>query len=87
MYVIIVYDVSVERVNKLCQFLRKYLHWIQNSVFEGELTESELKNVEIGIKDIIDEKQDSIIIYKFQTKKFLKKYHIGIVKSEPSFVI
>jgi CRISPR-associated protein Cas2 len=87
MYVIIVYDVSVERVSKLCQSLRKYLHWIQNSVFEGELTESELKKVEIEIKNIIDMNQDSVIIYKFQTNKLLEKDHIGIMKGEPSFVI
>jgi CRISPR-associated protein Cas2 len=87
MYVIIVYDVSVERVSKVCQFLRKYLHWIQNSVFEGELTESELKKIEIGINEIIDTNQDSIIIYKFQSEKFVEKHHIGVKKSEPSFVI
>jgi len=87
MYVIIVYDVSVSRVNKVCQFLRQYLNWVQNSVFEGELTESELKRVEIGIKEIIDENEDSIIIYSFQAQKFLQKEHIGIKKAEPSFVI
>ncbi|MEM7821956.1 MAG: CRISPR-associated endonuclease Cas2 [Candidatus Aenigmatarchaeota archaeon] len=87
MYVIIVYDVSVERVNKVCQFLRQYLNWIQNSVFEGELTESELKKVEIGIKERIDANEDSVIIYQLQTDKVLQKEHIGIKKAEPSLVI
>jgi len=87
MYVIIVYDVSVERVNKVCQFLRQYLNWVQNSVFEGELTESELKRVEIGIKKIINENEDSVIIYQLQTDKPLQREHIGINKAEPSFVI
>jgi CRISPR-associated protein Cas2 len=87
MYVIIVYDVSVKRVSKVCQFLRQYLNWMQNSVFEGELTESELKKVEIGIKEIIDTNEDSIIIYQFKNEKVLLKTHIGIKKVEPSFVI
>ncbi|MEM5874306.1 MAG: CRISPR-associated endonuclease Cas2 [Candidatus Aenigmatarchaeota archaeon] len=87
MYVIIVYDVSVERVNKVCQFLRQYLNWIQNSVFEGELSESELKRVEIGLNEIINPDEDSIIIYQFPTERILKKIHIGIRKAEPSVVI
>jgi len=87
MYVIIVYDVSVDKVSKLCQFLRQYLFWVQNSVFEGDLTESELKTVEIGIKRIIDEKKDCVIIYKILRGDILKKQHIGIRKSEPSSII
>jgi CRISPR-associated protein Cas2 len=35
LYVVIVYDVDVARVPKVCKFLRRYLHWVQNSVFEG----------------------------------------------------
>jgi len=87
MYVIIVYDVSIENVSKLCQFLRRYLNWIQNSVFEGELTESELKKVEIGIGEIIDKEKDSVIIYQFNKASLFKKKHIGIKKAETSSVI
>ena len=45
MYVIIVYDIKAERVNKVKSFLRQYLFWIQNSVFEGEASESEFMMV------------------------------------------
>ena len=51
MYVIIVYDVNVERVNKVKSFLRQYLYWIQNSVFEGELTRSEFRKVSDGLME------------------------------------
>lgn len=87
MYVIVVYDVSVSRVTKICQFLRRYLNWIQNSVFEGELTESELRKIEIGIEKIIDPNEDSIVIYKLVTDKFLQKKYLGKKKSELSFII
>lgn len=50
MYVIIVYDINVDRVNKVKSFLRQYLFWIQNSVFEGEVTESEFKIIYNGLK-------------------------------------
>jgi len=87
MYVIIVYDVNVQRVNKVCQFLRMFLHWVQNSVFEGELTEGELMRVEIGLKEIINENEDSITIYIFPNEKVLERRFIGIRKNEPTFVL
>jgi CRISPR-associated protein Cas2 len=43
MYVVIVYDVEQTRVAKVCQYLRRWLHWVQNSAFEGELTEAQLE--------------------------------------------
>ncbi len=87
MYVIIVYDVSIKRVTKVCQFLRRFLNWIQNSVFEGELTEFELARVKSELKKIIDEKEDSIIIYKLVSEKSLKREHIGVKKSAQDFII
>ena len=87
MYVILVYDVSVKRVNKVCQFLRRFLNWVQNSVFEGELTESELFQVQKGLKRIIDENEDSITIYVISSEKLLQRKFLGIRKAEPSFII
>ncbi len=81
MYVIVVYDVNVERVNKVKKFLRVYLNWVQNSVFEGEVTESILEEIKIGLMDIIDEDEDSIIIYKFKSRSAFKKDILGIEKS------
>lgn len=66
MYVIIVYDIKVERVNKVKSFLRQHLFWIQNSVFEGEVSRSEFQKIKNGLLDIIDEEEDSIIIYPFE---------------------
>lgn len=81
MYVIIVYDVNVDRVNKVKSFLRRYLFWIQNSVFEGELTKSELKIVVDGLKNIIEEDTDSVIIYKLMMEESLERDVLGIEKS------
>jgi len=87
MYVIIVYDVKVERVSKVCYFLRQYLNWIQNSVFEGELTKSQLLKIKSELKNLIDENEDSIIIYKMRTKNTLEREIIGIEKSDTSTII
>mgnify|MGYP000333046410 CR=1 FL=1 len=87
MYVVIVYDVSVERVNKVRIFLKRYLDWIQNSVFEGELTKAKLKEIELGLKQIIDEEEDSVIIYITREEKLLKKKYIGEPKVEVTRIL
>ncbi|WP_423792182.1 CRISPR-associated endonuclease Cas2 [Methanocaldococcus indicus] len=81
MYVIIVYDVNVARVNKVKSFLRKYLHWVQNSVFEGELTKSELEIVKDTIFTIINKDEDSVIIYQFPKNYMPKREILGIEKN------
>lgn len=51
MYVILVYDVDQKRTAKMLKLCRRYLSWIQNSVFEGEISEVQLKQLtseEIG---------------------------------------
>ncbi len=87
MYVIIVYDVSVDRVGKVCQFLRRYLNWIQNSVFEGELSRAQLREVEIRLKDLVDLGEDSVVIYCMRTDQAFKRRVIGVEKAECSRVI
>ena len=82
LYIILVYDVSVERINKVRQFLKRYLNWVQNSAFEGELKEGDIEKIKVELKRIIDEKEDSIILYKTHNRKWVKKDVLGIEKSE-----
>lgn len=81
MYVIIVYDVEQERVAKVCQFLRRFLHWVQNSAFEGELSESQLEAIRFKLREILDPEKDSVYIYRLPDKKFLQKEVIGQEKA------
>ena len=81
MYVIIVYDINVDKVNKVKSFLRQYLYWIQNSVFEGEVSDSEFEIIYNGLMKIIDEDVDSIIIYKLRMAELLNREVLGIEKS------
>ena len=86
MYLVIVYDVNVNRVNKVNTFLKSYLHWQQNSVFEGKVTKSQYNEIIFSLKDLIDENEDSIIIYKFP-QKYLDKRILKNEKNPISFVI
>ena len=79
-YAIVVYDFKVNRVAKALRTLRKYLHWVQNSVFEGEITEGKLRQLELELKEIMNEKEDSVIIYYFRTRKYQTRKIIGINK-------
>ncbi|MBP2044959.1 CRISPR-associated endonuclease Cas2 [Methanobacterium aggregans] len=81
MYVIIVYDINVDRVNKVKSFLRTHLHWIQNSVFEGEVTKSEFEEIKDGLKDIINKDEDSVILYTMRSEKALKRKVLGVEKA------
>lgn len=87
MYVIIVYDISVERVSKVCNFLRCFLNWVQNSVFEGELTESQFMRIESGLREIMDESVDSVRIYILRNKDVLKIKTIGVEKAQVDTII
>ena len=70
MYIVIVYDVNVRRVNHVKKFLRQHLHWVQNSVFEGEVTRAEYERIKTGLKELIDEDEDSVVIYRLRSKPF-----------------
>jgi len=77
MYVIIVYDIKENRVSKVCQYLRRYLNWVQNSAFEGELTEAQLERVKLGLKDVMDLDEDSVYIYILREARWMRKEILG----------
>jgi CRISPR-associated protein Cas2 len=81
MYIILVYDINQKRVGKMLKLCRKYLNWIQNSVFEGEISEVKLKELLSLAKEIMKEEEDSIIVFKSRQEKWLEKEIIGLEKS------
>jgi len=82
MYVILVYDIGEKRVARMLKLCRRYLNWIQNSVFEGELTEVKLKELLHKAKAMMDKESDSLIIFKSRQEKWLEKQVIGKEKNE-----
>ena len=59
---------------KLC---RRYLNWIQNSVFEGEISEVKLKELIFEARQLMDEQHDSVIIFSSRNERWLDKQIIG----------
>ncbi|MCB4205473.1 CRISPR-associated endonuclease Cas2 [Deferribacterales bacterium Es71-Z0220] len=83
MFIILYYDVTEKKCSKMLKTCRKYLQWVQNSVFEGEISEANLEKLKYELGKILDEEDgDSVIIYKFRTKKYTERQVLGIDKKE-----
>ncbi len=87
MYVVIVYDINVARVDKVRKFLKTYLEWVQNSVLEGNLTKSELRRVKTKLKKMTKPSEDHVLMYEVSTKKYMKREEIGEGKGDTDTII
>ncbi|AUJ32820.1 MAG: CRISPR-associated endonuclease Cas2 [Liquorilactobacillus nagelii] len=87
MYIILVYDIALDQngakvlrhVFKIC---KKYLSHVQKSVFEGELTKSQLQKLTTELDKWVRNDKDSIIIFKNRNKNWLDKKFIGLDMSD-----
>ena len=88
MYVILVYDINLEdkegqkvlrNVFKIC---KKYLVHIQNSVFEGELLESQAIKLKSELNKYIREDKDSVILFKSRNQRWLDKEFLGKIEDD-----
>ncbi|MBK9336377.1 MAG: CRISPR-associated endonuclease Cas2 [Lewinellaceae bacterium] len=82
MYVILVYDVGEKRVGKMLKLCRRYLHWIQNSVFEGEITEVRLRELQHHARQLMQVQEDSLIVFSSREERWLEKEIIGREKNK-----
>ncbi|MEM6766685.1 MAG: CRISPR-associated endonuclease Cas2 [Bacteroidota bacterium] len=87
MYIILVYDIGEKRVAKMLKLCRRYLNWIQNSVFEGELTELQLKALRYEALQLMEEGHDSMIIFKSRNPRWLEKEVIGQEPNELDVIL
>jgi CRISPR-associated protein Cas2 len=87
MYVILVYDINEKRVQKVLKICRKFLHWVQNSVFEGEITEAKLFKLKQQLNHVIDPEEDSVVIYTFLTEKYSRREILGKSKAVTDVII
>lgn len=88
MYVILVYDINLEdkegqkvlrNVFKIC---KKYLVHIQNSVFEGELLESQALKLKAELNRWIRDDKDSVIFFKSRSQRWLEKEFWGRIEDD-----
>jgi CRISPR-associated protein Cas2 len=86
MYLILVYDVNVKRVAKVLKTARKYLHWVQNSVLEGELTEAGFRKLKADLARVIDLREDSVLFYVLGDWRYTARELMGVKKGGEEWV-
>jgi CRISPR-associated protein Cas2 len=77
MYYVAVYDVSVDRVGAMLKIFRRYLTWVQNSVFEGELTDAQLARLKSEAEALMEPDEDSIIFWGVQNRTIVERETLG----------
>ena len=88
MYVILVYDINLDEkegirvLTKAYKICKKYLNHIQNSVFEGELLESQIINLKSELDKYIRSTKNSVILFKSRNKRWLDKEFIGMIEED-----
>ncbi len=79
MYVILSYDVDANRTQIFKKISERFLHRVQNSVFEGYITESKLIQLSSSIKENLKD-DESVLIWKLESEKDLKKLVYGKIE-------
>lgn len=87
MFVILVYDVNPKRDAKVLKTCREYLTWVQNSVFEGEITESKMRILINRLRSIIDREEDSVVVYKFESTRYSSREILGLRKGGEEWIL
>lgn len=88
MYVILVYDINLEQkegqkvLRKVFKTCKKYLTHIQNSVFEGELLDSQMLALKKELDEYVRDDLDSVILFKSRSQRWLDKEFIGKVEDD-----
>jgi len=87
MFIIVVYDFGVKRVAKALKTTRKYLNWVQNSVFEGEISNANYVKLKKELQALMNPEEDSVIFYTFRTKRYSKREEFGLKKGGEENII
>ena len=85
-YYIAVYDINVKRGPKVLKLFRRYLTWVQNSVFEGEMTRAQFERLQIETDAIIDRSEDSVLFYELRDERYTERVSLGISVERTTFL-
>ncbi len=77
-YVIVMYDVGENRVNKVYRICKKYLYHFQNSIFRGEITTSLLVKLKAELMNVIDVHEDFICIFECTHANVFEECVLGV---------
>ena len=87
MYVIVVYDTAVKRNPMILRTCRQYLHHVQRSVFEGELSAAQVRRFRSAVEAVIDASYDSVLVYTFPPGTSAERQEWGRAQTAPADVL
>ena len=88
MMVLISYDVSTtspagkKRLRKVAKECQNHAQRVQNSVFEGELLESQAIKLKAELDMHIRDNKDSVILFKSRSKRWMEKEFLGMIEDD-----
>ncbi len=77
MFVVMSYDVGSKRVAKALKISRRYLRHVQESVFEGELTDSGLASLQEELAAVLDLSHDKVSFYTWPSPQYTECLGMG----------
>lgn len=86
-FFIAVYDVNVKRVAKMLKLFRRYMTWVQNSVFEGDLTDAQFRRLQAEANALMKAEEDNVIFYELGSERYVTRTALGTEKGDPGRIL
>ncbi|MFE9427916.1 CRISPR-associated endonuclease Cas2 [Kitasatospora sp. NPDC006697] len=83
----VVYDTAAQRNPKILRTCRKYLHHVQRSVFEGQLSQAQLRHFRAAVEDVLDLTHDNLLIYTMPYGAEPQRIEVGVTEPAPSDIL
>ena len=83
MYVITAYDVEAKRTQVFKKICQRFLVRVQNSVFEGELTKAQLRDLESRLKKAV-KPNETVKLWIIADTQIFKIHTFGTQRCEES---
>lgn len=89
LYIVVMYDIMSDKKGpkvhrNIFKISKRYLTHIQKSVFEGNVSESDLFKLKQELNQYIRKDKDSLIIFKSREERWLTKEFLGIEDDKTS---
>ena len=62
----------------MLKLFRRYLNWVQNSVFEGEMTMAQFLELKQEAVQLMKKSEDSVIFYQLRDERYTERTTLGI---------
>jgi CRISPR-associated protein Cas2 len=85
--IIVVYDTAAERNPRILGLCRRYLHHVQRSVFEGNLSPAQLQRFQHEVRSVIEDSYDHVIVYTLPPGADARRIDIGTGEPLPTDII